>query len=157
MTNSNTRTSLETLRNREDVEKLLELEKKIAHKSGFWRGVLVGFAGIWALIFFILIFLVINKETLINQSADFVVSHVMEGIFQAFPDGYWTKNHDKIVPILDRFTNAAADHKISKAEYGRISRRILYALKDRRLTYQELENILDLLNEASISSEKSSK
>ncbi len=132
-----------------DFEKLLKIEKRLAHRSGFWKGLLVGLGSFWLIAAIIILLLIVNKQSLLSESANLIMGNIMEDVFESFPDGYWTYNQDKIIPILDRFTNAAADHKISRSDYHKISRAIMYSLKDRRLTYKELENLLDLLNKAS--------
>ena len=134
-----------------DFEKLLAIERRAAHRSGFWKGLLLGLGSFWLIAAIGIAILVVNKESLMNESANLVMGGIMKDVFESFPDGYWTYNQDKIIPILDRFTNAAADHKISRSNYRKISRAIMYSLKDRRLTYKELENLLDLLNKVAAS------
>ncbi len=147
--NKNELTDQENSHKSEDFEKLLKMEKKAARRSGFWRGLLVGLGSVWFFVFILVLLFIINKDTLINESANYVVGNVMEDVFESFPDGYWTNNQKKIVPILDQFTNAAADHRISNSDYRKISRAVMSDLKDRRLTYRELENLLELLKNVS--------
>jgi len=143
---------MENATTEKNIEKLVEIERKAAYHSGLFRGILLGVGTIWLIAIMAVVIVVINKETFLNGAVNFVLGNVMEDVFQSFPDGYWTRNSKRIVPILDQFTNAASEHKISNSEYKKISRAVMYALKDRRLTYQEIENILKLLKDASINS-----
>lgn len=48
--------------------------------------------------------------------------------------------------VLDDFTNAAADHRLSKEDYSYVAKMVVINLQDRYLPYQELT---DLVNEIS--------
>ena len=81
------------------------------------------------------------KEKLLND----VISGTMEQIFASFPDAYFTNNKDHIMKVLDDFTNATDAHRVSKASYKHLGRMIMGDLRDKRLTYRELNELVDQL------------
>ena len=70
----------------------------------------------------------------------------MEQIFASFPDAYFTNNKDRIMNVLDDFTNATEAHRVSKESYKRLGRMIMRDLRDKKLTYKELNGLVDQLN-----------
>ena len=57
------------------------------------------------------------------------------------------KQH-KILPNLDKFTNAADAKKVTGAEFKYIGKNIIAALKDKELTYHEITDILTKMETA---------
>ena len=58
-------------------------------------------------------------------------------------------NQHKILPILDKFANAAATKKVTDSEFKYIGKNIIAALKDKQLTYHEITDILTKMQTAS--------
>ena len=77
-----------------------------------------------------------------------MVSSVVTEVFTAFPDAYFTNNREKVISVFDDFTNAASSHKISSSEFGQLGQQFLKALKDKRITYGELDLILETMQKS---------
>ena len=134
-----------------DKEKLAQFissEKKAAHKKGFVKGLVVGLFIPVLLISTIIIVALFSRRALEEKIGEYVMSSVMTQVFTAFPDAYFTLNRERIIKVLDDFTNAASKHQISNSEFRKIGRRFLQAMQDRQLSYAELDDILALMKEA---------
>ena len=131
---------------KDKIEKLLVIEKRISFKKGYKIGFLAGFASLISITLIAsLVFLLFGeplKEKLLND----VISGTMEQIFASFPDAYFTNNKDRIMNVLDDFTNATDAHRVSKESYKRLGRMIMRDLRDKKLTYKELNGLVDQLN-----------
>lgn len=95
------------------------------------------------------LFLWLNQDTVAEKALDYIVNNYMKELFASFPDAYVSNNQHKILPILDEFTNAAASEKVSEAEFKEIGKSIIMALKDKELTYHEIDEILLKMKHAS--------
>ncbi|HDL17416.1 MAG TPA: hypothetical protein ENH29_00005 [Bacteroidetes bacterium] len=116
------------------IEKLIEIEKSSAKKAGFRQGLLVGFFIPVLFLSVIVIVLTLSRPYVEKKVGEYVVTKVVGDVFSAFPDAY--------------FTNAASNHKISNAEFNRLGRQFLTSLKDKRLTYKELDSVLQTMTDA---------
>jgi|Deesub1362B_J571_1020462.scaffolds.fasta_scaffold08112_2 hypothetical protein len=133
---------------RQKILQVIEKEKQKAHKAGFMKGLVVGFF-IPVLLFSVLVISVLfARKELQQQVGEYVVSHYMEQIFSTFPDAYFTKNRERVIKILDDFTNAASVHRVSREEFARIGRKFFKSLQDRQLTWKEMDEILELMQKA---------
>lgn len=130
----------------QQLEKLLSIEKKISYNAGLKVGFLGGFMAVFFLILIVSSVAFLFRKPLQKKFMNTVVSSAAEQVFSSFPDGYFTHNREHVMKALDDFTNAAADHKLSKEDYSRIARMVVQDLQDRQLSYQELT---DLVNEIS--------
>lgn len=130
------------MQNQEQINKLIELEKSAAKKSGFKFGLVVGIFIPILLASITMITLIFSKSYIEKKVGEYIVSNVMNEVFTAFPDAYFTHNREKIIKIFDDFTNAASNHKIGSGEFKLVGHQFLSALKDKRLTYEELDQIL---------------
>jgi len=130
----------------QQLEKLLSIEKKISYNAGLKVGFLGGFIAVFFLILIVSSVAFVFRKPLQKKFMNTVVSSAAEQVFSSFPDGYFTHNREHVMKALDDFTNAAADHKLSKEDYSRIARIVVQDLQDRQLSYQELT---DLVNEIS--------
>lgn len=133
----------------EAYEKLFGIEKRQIRKKSLLQGLLLG-----VLLFILLISgfgfaLWLNQEEVAELALDYLVSGYMQDLFATFPDAYVSKNQHKIMPILDEFTNAAAAKKVTEGEFKHIGKRLILALKDKRLTYHEITDILTQMKTAS--------
>jgi hypothetical protein len=128
--------------------KILELEKSLAGRRGFWKGLTTGFL--------LMLFVLVGMGFVIWQNrgkaVELVASHFFmdyaENLFAGFPDGYMTHNRERVLLVLDEFTNAMAGHRVSRQDFHDIFRQFLGALQDQSLTYQELEALLQRLEQA---------
>ncbi len=130
----------------QQLEKLVSIEKKMSYKSGVKAGLLAGLFSVVAMICLLLLLAFLFRKPLQQKFLNTVVSSASEQIFTSFPDGYFTHNREHVMQALDDFTNAAADHKLSKEDYSHIAKMVVKDLQDRQLSYQELT---DLVNEIS--------
>lgn len=129
-------------------KKLLAMEARSARKGAFFKGVVVGallmvstFSGIaW--------YLWANRLQYAATASQYVASDFLWSIFRYFPDGYVTNNREKFVDTLDRFTNAASFGRITKEDFQALSAKVMEGIHDRKLTYQEIDDILQLMSEA---------
>jgi hypothetical protein len=133
--------------------KILEIEKSVAGRLGFWKGLLTGFLSVF-LAFVVAVFIIWqNKE----RAVEFVAGHFFmdyaENLFSGFPDGYMTHNRERVILVLDEFTNAMAAQRVSKDDFRAIFYELMGDLRDQRLTYQELEALLQHFERAARGSE----
>ena len=134
------------------VEILKRLEKKDLKRKSFRNGLIFGFLSTYFMIGIIAFSLWCNKEKFLNDGLNFVISDYFENIVKAFPDGYITKNKERVLDVFDSFVNGAAKNRISKKEFKQIAKKSMNALEDGKLKYQELDNIINLMEKAVINS-----
>jgi len=128
--------------------KVLEIERNLAGGRGFWKGLLAG-VGIIVLLFGVLGFVVWqNPAATLAFVADHFLMDYMESLFAGFPDAYMTNNRERVIQTLDEFTNAMQFQRVSQENFRSIARELFAALKDRRLTYEELDGILARMQNA---------
>ena len=134
--------------NEEALRKLTAIEVKQAKR----QGLLAGFLSVIFLLVFISIALSVyfwfNKEQVVEKVIDITVLRLLEDVAQTFPDGYMTRNGDRVLDVFDKFVNAAAANKVSKNSYKIIAKSIMVALNDRKLNYHEINNIVNQMERA---------
>lgn len=129
-------------------KKLLALEVSSAKKSAFIKGLLVGVLLMLSTFSGIAWYLWANRFQYAATASQYVASDFLWSIFRYFPDGYVTNNREKFVDTLDRFTNAASFGRITKDDFQALSAKVMEGIHDRKLTYQEIDDILQLMSEA---------
>ena len=129
-------------------KKLLALEVSAAKKRAFIKGLLVGVLLMVSTFSGIAWYLWSNRMQYAATASQYVASDFMWNIFRYFPDGYVTNNREKFVDTLDRFTNAASFGRITKDDFQALSAKVLEGIHDRKLTYQEIDDILLLMSQA---------
>lgn len=137
-------------------KKLVAAEVSAARKSAFFKGILVGvllmvstFSGIgW--------YLWSNRMQYAASASQYVAGDFLWNVFRYFPDGYVTKNREKFVDTLDRFTNAASFGNITKSDFQALSAKVMEGIHDHKLTYEEIDDILLLMSEAAGGAEEGS-
>lgn len=135
--------------NQDAYEKLFQIEKKQIKRRVLLQGIALGML-IFLLLLGGLVFTVwANQDKIAEASLQYLADNYLQDLFATFPDGYVSHNQHKILPILDKFTNAAAAKKVTGAEFKYIGKNIIAALKDKQMTYDELTDILTLMKRAS--------
>jgi hypothetical protein len=129
--------------------KILEIEKKMAGRRGFWKGLAVGFLLNVLLLVGTGIFVWQNKEEALELIASHFLLNYAESLFSGFPDAYMTIRGERVLEVLDQFTNAMQYQRVTRDDFNDIARQAFSALQDQRLTYQELDELLDRLERAS--------
>ena len=135
--------------NMDKVDTLLELERTLALRRGFWRGLLAGMLVILIFIGAAGFYVYTHQVQVLEFASNVFLQDVVEGIFRAFPDAYMTNRREFVLEVLDQFTNAVAADKVSRMEFSDIGRAIFAALRDRQLTYQEVDGVFELMRQAS--------
>ncbi len=128
--------------------KILEIEKNLAGRRGFGKGLLTGVLTMFLLFIGAGFVIWQNKEKAIEYVASHFFMDYAENLFAGFPDGYMTYNRERVLAVLDEFTNAMAAQRVSRDDFRAIFREILGDLRDQRLTYQELEALLQHFEQA---------
>ena len=141
-------TGNKTNMNHDAYEKLFQIEKKQIKRRSLLQGIALG----------MLIFLLLlgglaftawtNQEKISEAALQYLADNYLQDLFATFPDGYVSNNQHKILPILDKFANAAAAKKVTGAEFKYIGKNIIAALKDKKLTYHEITDILTKMETA---------
>jgi hypothetical protein len=129
-------------------QKTLNAEIGIIKKRIFIRGLLAGVLSTVIMLGAIGGYLWVNRMQYVASAAEFVAGDFLWSVFRYFPDGYVTKNREKFVDTLDNFTNAISYGKITKGDFQQLSATIMDGIRDRKLTYQEIDAILLQMNEA---------
>ncbi len=129
-------------------KRLLAAEVGMIKKRVFMRGLLVGVLSTFILLGAIGGYFWVNRMQYVASAAEYVAGDFLWNIFRYFPDGYVTKNREKFVDTLDVFTNAISFGKVTKSDFQNISATIMAGIQDRKLTYQEIDAILEQMNEA---------
>ncbi|MBC8184187.1 hypothetical protein H8E88_24095 [candidate division KSB1 bacterium] len=130
------------------MEVLNRLETKAIKKKSFRYGFVFGFFTTYILLGIIIFSFFPNKQMIIKNGLSVVVSGYFKDVVKAFPDGYITRNKEKVITVFDSFVNGAAKNRVSNSEYRRISQQTMIALQDGVLKYQELDAILELMEQA---------
>jgi len=135
--------------NPDAAEKLFNLELNKVRKKNILAGVFIGVLISILLILALGSVLWFNQDTVAEKALDYIISGYMKDLFESFPDAYVSNNQHKILPILDNFTNAAAKNFVSEAEFKEIGKSVVFALRDKELTYHEIDDILAQMKQAS--------
>lgn len=131
------------------IEKLFRIEVKDARKKSLLAGIFIGVLLIILIVISLVTFLWFNQEAVAERALDYVISGYMKDLFESFPDAYVSYNQQRILLVLDNFANAAAKHYVSDAEFKEIGKSVVFALRDKELTYHEIDDILAQMKEAS--------
>ncbi|MDQ7054813.1 MAG: hypothetical protein Q9P14_18710 [candidate division KSB1 bacterium] len=127
---------------------MLQIEKKMAFRSGLWRGIAIGFFIPILLLLMALSIAYAKREALMEWAMDRYVIRYAEDLFAGFPDAYMSYNRDRVFETLDNFTNAVADKKVDRHDFARIGKLVLSIIEDKRISYEEMEQLLTALNKA---------
>ena len=128
--------------------KILEIERNLAGRRGFWKGLLTGVAVLLLLLAGTGFMILQNPAATLEFATDHFLMDYLEGLFAGFPDAYMTNNRERVIQTLDDFTNAMQYQRVSQDDFRAIARQMFAALQDRRLTYQELDGLLATMQEA---------
>lgn len=128
--------------------KILEIERNLAGRRGFWKGLLTGLAVVVLLIGTTGLIAWQNPAGTLEFVAENFLLDYMESLFAGFPDAYMTNNRERVIQTLDEFTNAMQYQRVSQEDFRDIARQIFAMLRDRRLTYQEMDGLLESLQKA---------
>ena len=131
------------------VQKLFQIELNEARRRSIFQGIALGLLLSIILLSCFGFILWLNQERIAEMALDYIIKSYMSDLFATFPDAYVSNNQHKIIPILDDFTNAAAAKKVTEDEFKEIGKTLILALKDRKLTYHEIDDILSLMKRAS--------
>ena len=129
-------------------QKLLDAEVGMIKRRVFMRGLLVGMLSAFVLLGAIGGYFWVNRMQYAASAAEYVAGDFLWNLFRYFPDGYVSKNREKFVNTLDVFTNAVSFGQITKSDFQKLSATIMAGIQDRKLTYQEIDAILEQMNEA---------
>lgn len=135
--------------NPDDIQKLFRIEFEQAKRKSLLYGMLLGVLLFCVIIAAFASILWLNQDVVAEKALDYVISGYMKDLFESFPDAYVSHNQQKILLILDKFTNAAAKKNVSEAEFKEIGKSIIFALRDKELTYHEIDKILSQMKRAS--------
>jgi hypothetical protein len=146
--------STENIKNDLDLQrlakqiKILEIERNLAGRRGFWKGLFTGFLAVALLIGGMGLVAWQNPAGALEWVAENFLMDYMESLFAGFPDAYMTNNRERVILALDEFTNAMQYQRVSQDDFRKIARQIFAMLQDRRLTYQEMDGLLESLHKA---------
>ena len=134
--------------NQDAYEKLFQVEKKQIKRRSLLQGIALGMLIFLLLLSGLALTAWTNQDKIAEASLEYLADNYLQDLFATFPDGYVSHNQHKILPILDKFTNAAAAKKVTGSEFKYIGKRIIAALKDKELTYHEITDILTQMETA---------
>jgi hypothetical protein len=129
-------------------QKLLATEVGMIKKRIFVRGLLAGMLAMLMILSSVGGYFWVNRMQYAASAAEYVAGDFLWSVFRYFPDGYVSNNREKFVSTLDAFTNAVSFGKITKSDFQQLSASFMASLQDRKLTYQEIDDILRIMNEA---------
>jgi len=129
-------------------EKLYGIEKNQIRKKSIWQGILIGFLASWLFLGGLVFVAWLNQDNITEAALEYLVNNYMRELFESFPDAYVSNNQHKIMPILDNFANSAAAKRVTPAEFKVIGKTVIGSLKDKKLTYEEITNILNLMDKS---------
>ena len=135
--------------NQDAYEKLLQIEKKQIKRRSLLTGIALGMLIFLLLLSGLALTAWTNQDKIAEAALEYLADNYLQDLFATFPDGYMSHNQHKVLPILDKFTNAAAAKKVTGAEFKYIGKNIIAALKDKELTYHEITDILTNMQTAS--------
>ena len=128
--------------------KVLEIERNLAGRRGFWKGLFAGLVAMMLLIGALGFVVLQNPAATLEFVTEQFLMDYLEGLFAGFPDAYMTNNRERVIQTLDDFTNAMQYQRVSKDDFRGLARQMFAALQDRRLTYQELDGLLAAMETA---------
>lgn len=135
--------------NQDAYEKLFHIEKKQIKRRSLLTGIALGMLIFLLLLSGLALTAWTNQDKIAEAALEYLADNYLQDLFATFPDGYMSHNQHKVLPILDKFTNAAAAKKVTGAEFKYIGKNIIAALKDKELTYHEITDILTNMQTAS--------
>lgn len=130
-------------------DKLFRIEKKQIRRRSLFQGIFIGLLICLLLVCSFVFILWVNQDKIAEAALGYLADNYFQDLFASFPDAYVSFNQHKILPILDGFTNAAAAKRVTKDEFKYIGKNIILALKDKKLTYHEVTDILTQMETAS--------
>lgn len=89
-----------------------------------------------------------HRYRLASRFAQPYAAHLVAQVFRAVPDGYVTKNKERVLEVLDAFTNAVARRQVSEDQMRRVASLLLAALADGAFSYQELDQLLQAMQQS---------
>lgn len=128
--------------------KVLEIERNLAGRRGFWKGLAAGLLVVTLAWGGLGLYVWQNPLATVEWAAENFAMEYIEKIFAGFPEAYMTNNRERVLQTLDEFTNAMQNQRVSRDDFRAIARQALGAMKDQRLTYQEMDGILEKLHQA---------
>jgi hypothetical protein len=152
VTHENTKNDFEVQRLAKQI-KILEIERNLAGRRGFWKGLLAGLSVMVLLIGGMGLIAWQNPAGTLEFVAENFLLGYMESLFAGFPDAYMTNNRERVIQTLDEFTNAMQYQRISQEDFRDIARQVFAMLQDRRLTYEEMDGLLESLHKAAQATE----
>ncbi len=135
--------------NQDAYKKLFRIEKKQIKRRSLLQGIALGMLIFLLLLSGLAFTAWANQDKISEAALQYLADNYLQDLFATFPDGYMSHNQHKILPILDKFANAAAAKKVTGSEFKYIGKRIIAALKDKELTYHEITEILTKMQTAS--------
>lgn len=69
-------------------------------------------------------------------------------LLRALPDGYVTKNRERVITALDAFTNAVSRGQVRKAQIAQVISLLLAGMADGALSYRELDRVIEAMEAA---------
>ena len=97
--------------NQDAYEKLFRIEKKQIKRRSLLQGIALGMLIFLLLLSGLALTAWANQDKIAEASLQYLADNYLQDLFATFPDGYVSHNQHKILPILDKFTNAAAAKK----------------------------------------------
>lgn len=128
--------------------KILEIERNLAGRRGFWKGLLTGLLVMVLLAGGMGLIAWQNPAGTLQWVVENFLMDYAESLFAGFPDAYMTNNRERVIQTLDEFTNAMQYQRVSRDDFREIARQIFSMLQDRRITYQEMDGLLASLQKA---------
>lgn len=125
------------------------LERQLAFRRGFFGGLAAGIGVVIMTIGLVGFTLYVNRVEVGKWAVNNYVIGYVRDFFAGFPDAYMTHNGDRVYKIMDNFTNAVADGVVDGNHFEEITSLIFRAVEDKKVTYQEMEEILTALDRAS--------
>lgn len=126
-------------------EKAFALERRLLKRRAFVRGLVIGCVFLLILEGVLMAAAYSQREAIVKVLAKHFLAEYMEEFFAGFPDAYMTYNRDRVLLVLDNFTNAVAAHKVKKEVFNELLTKILQAISDRKVSYQEIDELLKIM------------
>lgn len=122
--------------------------------KNFMNGFFLGLATSIILILGLLLILWINRGRIIEEALNYAFPALAEEIFKAMPDAYISVNIEKVITTFDAFTNAASDNAISRKDFKKFGKLLANVLKDKKITWHEMDDIINMMQNATKSEYK---
>ena len=88
-----------------------------------------------------------HPQKIIEKAVDVGMSRVVEQAVQSIPKDYMARRQKDISESVRQLTQAFSEDRISSADIQKLSKKVLTAVADRKVTPEEIDELIGLIDQ----------